>query len=739
MPKVSIIVPIYNVEAYLGQCLDSIRNQTFQDWECLMFSDGSKDDSISIMKSFAESDPRFKVIEKQNEGYGATCNRGIEMAQGEWVSIVEPDDFISPDMYERLLSSAASKQGTIDIIKGSYWLYYDGRDGYADALQSPNLSNMMPARRTEFSLEEFPEIFYHHPSIWSAIYRKDFLNGDNKSSMKIRFEPIPGAGWTDNPFFAQTMVLADRIAWLPGRYYYYRQTNPGASVFVKDYHLPFDRLRDMREFLATQDISQEVMRAFYSREFDYVTSVIGEYGFDDKNDEIRDLIREVFESMDRKEVFLMAERLRPEFLDYYMDFMGDSYDIREHSATEHPALSVVLFTHDARSWIVDALESYSAYKELPVEFIVVDAGSQDSTVTVAQEFAAKDRRFTVVQSENTTAPELVDAALSAVRGDYVMFIPSHFTVGESFLRAALAGVRRSRADIGLLDAGNIHCDYLIEKMLAKGIASSEDFVDAPDNKRGPIYGPFTAAEIPDLVLASNRDYSWHKIYRTAFLREHAIQAGQYDIYDNLLEFGARALLAAGNISFLDVKTGWDARDIQRKQIPQSFWLALEKPIPYTSEPDTDIESVLALGSWLKDQGLYDAYEKSYLNVLLSSFMFGLSTRYSPDAMNDFLDKYLETTAKALDVRNHGARYFYDFNAFNDFQKITRGGRSLDLWLEERALRDEDIIFARDKEIADIHRSARFMFGEKAITFFKKVSPNSLIARAQEQARKLKRG
>ena len=148
MPKVSIIVPIYNVEAYLGQCLDSIRNQTFQDWECLMFSDGSKDDSISIMKSFAESDPRFKVIEKQNEGYGATCNRGIEMAQGEWVSIVEPDDFISPDMYERLLSSAASKQGTIDIIKGSYWLYYDGRDGYADALQSPNLSNMMPARRT---------------------------------------------------------------------------------------------------------------------------------------------------------------------------------------------------------------------------------------------------------------------------------------------------------------------------------------------------------------------------------------------------------------------------------------------------------------------------------------------------------------------------------------------------------------------------------------------------------------
>ena len=283
MPRLSIIVPIYNVESYVGQCLESIRKQTFQDWECLLFSDGSKDGSINIMRSFAAEDDRFKIIEKQNEGYGTTCNRGIDMARGEWISIVEPDDFIDPHMYERLLSDTTSENGTVDIVKGSYWLYYDGRDGYTDALQSPNLANAMPARRMEFSLEEFPEPFYHHPSIWSAVYRKEFLDGQNKSSMKIRFEPIPGGGWADNPFFAQTMVLADRIVWTPGKYYYYRQTNPGASTFIKDYHLPFDRLRDMREFLEGQHVSKEIMRVFYSREFDYVTSVIGEYGFDDKN------------------------------------------------------------------------------------------------------------------------------------------------------------------------------------------------------------------------------------------------------------------------------------------------------------------------------------------------------------------------------------------------------------------------------------------------------------------------
>lgn len=739
MPRLSIIVPIYNVESYVGQCLESIRKQTFQDWECLLFSDGSKDGSINIMRSFAAEDDRFKIIEKQNEGYGTTCNRGIDMARGEWISIVEPDDFIDPHMYERLLSDTTSENGTVDIVKGSYWLYYDGRDGYTDALQSPNLANAMPARRMEFSLEEFPEPFYHHPSIWSAVYRKEFLDGQNKSSMKIRFEPIPGGGWADNPFFAQTMVLADRIVWTPGKYYYYRQTNPGASTFIKDYHLPFDRLRDMREFLEGQHVSKEIMRVFYSREFDYVTSVIGEYGFDDKNEDVRALIREVFESMDRKEVFLMADRLRPEFLDYYMDFMGDSYEIHNHADVPQPALSVVLFTHDARSWVVDTFEAYSSFKNLPVEFVVVDAGSQDSTVTVAKEFAQKDKRFIIKEMDtDATTPELVDAAMNVARGEYIVFVPSHFTVGEGFLRAALAGARRSHADVALLDAGNIHCDYLIEKLAAKGVPAKA-FMDDPRSVRGPIYGPFTATEIPELAISTDRDYSWHKIYRTAFLRDSAITAGEHDIFDNLLEFGGRALLASGNIAFLDMKTGWDVRDIQRKQIPSSFWLALEKPIPYTSEPDTDIDSVLSLGIWLKDNNLYETYEQSYLNTLLSSFMFGVSTRYSPEGIVDFLERYLGETEKQLDIRAHGALYFYDIDAFNAFQKITLHDRSLDLWLMERALRDEDIIFARDKEIQDIHRSARFMFGEKAIDLVKTISPTSLIARAQEQARKLKRG
>ena len=745
MPKLSIIVPIYNVESFLDQCLESIRVQTFKDWECLLFSDGSKDGSIDIMKRFAAQDNRFKVIEKQNEGYGATCNRGLDMAQGEWVCVVEPDDFIDPHMYENLLSANHSDKGTVDIVKGSYWLYYDAQPPYAEALQSSNLSNFMPARQTDFTLDEFTTPFYHHPSIWSAIYRRDFLNGDNKASRKIRFKPIPGAGWTDNPFFAETLVLADRIMWVPGKYYFYRQTNPGASTFIKDFHLPFDRLRDMREFLESQHVSKEIMRAFYSREFDYVTSVIGEFGYDDKNPEIRKLIREVFESMDRDEVFLMP--LRPEFLDYYMDFMGESYEVKEHQADPNPDLSIVLLTKDAHSWIVDTLEFYAKFKKLSCEFILIDEGSQDSTMNIATAFAKKDKRFVVRMNatrtagegsgEHITLAEQMRLAIQNARGTYTVFIPSNFVVGERLLNACVLGAQKSHADVALPDAGNIHCDYLLRRMREINLPLPDTSTQEPDALRGPIYGPFAATDIPELAFASNLDYGWMRLYRTAFLKQHNIQASSQDVSASLYGLGGTAMLKASTITFLDLKNDWFIQDRQRQQVGEAFWLSLVKVIPYTSEPEAVLPAVLEFGNELREQGLYNTYERGYLNAVLSAFMRDLRSRFTPEGITSYMDTYCEQVSSMLDITHRGALYFYDTDAFNDFQKITLSG-SLNRWLEERALRDEDGIFFRDKVIRELEASTRLRIGARVVDTVKRFSPSGFIAQAQAKARLDKR-
>ena len=98
--KFSIIVPVYNVELFLRECLDSIENQTFKGFEVICINDGSTDGSLSILQEYAAKDSRFKVISQENQGQGVARNNGIDIAQGEYLLFIDPDDFIEPNMLE---------------------------------------------------------------------------------------------------------------------------------------------------------------------------------------------------------------------------------------------------------------------------------------------------------------------------------------------------------------------------------------------------------------------------------------------------------------------------------------------------------------------------------------------------------------------------------------------------------------------------------------------------------------
>ena len=102
MSKISVIVPIYNAEAYLNRCLDSIINQTYSDLEIILINDGSTDNSLDICLEYASKDKRIVVYNQTNKGISKTRNKGIELATGDYIGFVDSDDIISPRMYETL-------------------------------------------------------------------------------------------------------------------------------------------------------------------------------------------------------------------------------------------------------------------------------------------------------------------------------------------------------------------------------------------------------------------------------------------------------------------------------------------------------------------------------------------------------------------------------------------------------------------------------------------------------------
>ena len=116
-PKVSIIVPVYNVEKYLEKCLDSLVNQSLHDIEIICVNDGSKDDSLDILEKYAKKDSRIKIINKQNQGLSAARNDGLKVAAGEYVGYVDSDDWVDLNFYEKLYESA--KKYNAEIASGN--------------------------------------------------------------------------------------------------------------------------------------------------------------------------------------------------------------------------------------------------------------------------------------------------------------------------------------------------------------------------------------------------------------------------------------------------------------------------------------------------------------------------------------------------------------------------------------------------------------------------------------------
>lgn len=300
---VSVILPIYNAMPYLGQALDSVQSQTHKNIEIICVNDGSTDDSLAVIQAHAAADERIKVIDKENEGYGASMNRGIAAATGQWIALVEPDDWIEPGMYQDMLNFAASfgvEGNSIDIIKTPYWsITYPGTTRERKC-QCPYKYKVKQSKHVS-NIHELVTLYYHHPSIWSAIYRKSFLDEN-----EIRFLPIPGAGWADNPFFTETLLKARGVVYLDDAYYCYRaDTLSQADVFHRNNPLiPFERWNQMLDIIEEcgGDSDEELLMAHYSHGFLYMSGVFEAVSLDE-DEAVREATRK------------MCMRMRPELVD----------------------------------------------------------------------------------------------------------------------------------------------------------------------------------------------------------------------------------------------------------------------------------------------------------------------------------------------------------------------------------------------------------------------------------------
>ena len=404
---ITFIVPIYNVERYLKECLDSIQQQTYPYFECIMVNDGSTDSSASIAEEYL-FDNRFRLIHQQNQGLSAARNTGIQHVSesSSFVSFVDSDDFIHPTFLEKLIIHI---EEDVDLIEGSYEKFKDG-DKPQFYLQPTNKIEIISKKEiiskttsAELRVSAFPRLI-------------------RKSILSDQFFPI---GWT----FEDLAVFPELVLF-------------------------------SRKWIKTQDI----IYAYRIRENSITNSSFTESRLDIFK--ILDKFDDLFKNEDF-ETKVLVERLKfvhlfwheklylPEGSRFKLLYENE-LEIIQKKISEYEKqylypdlISIILPIYNGEQYLRDCLESILKQKYHNFEVILVNDGSIDSSEAICRQYVNRDDRFRYVQKEHGGASSARNYGLELVKGEYVTFIDADDWVEENYLELLHQSLKENNADISV--------------------------------------------------------------------------------------------------------------------------------------------------------------------------------------------------------------------------------------------------------------------------------------------------
>ena len=323
-PKVSVIVPVFNVKTYLRECLDSILNQTLSEIEILCGDGGSTDGSLEILQEYAQKDPRVRYMTEKGSGYGQSVNDCMDMAQGEYIGIVESDDAIKPNTYEVLYGLA--KKNDLDWIRGDIYYYYSGLPKEEQLVRESiiyggDFYNVVLNPQTDY------RPYKSGLRTWSGIYKKEFLNKNG-----IRHNETPGGSYQDVGFYLKTLYYAQRVYFVDQAFYMWRQDNPGSSVHYNSSKLVEKSLKEWqlnREYLDEHpNIGKRAVASYnYRKFFSYLWTIDMAEGEDKTH--VRKIAAEEFtEALDKGEIDknLFEEWEWSRFIETLQDWKSEKQD-----------------------------------------------------------------------------------------------------------------------------------------------------------------------------------------------------------------------------------------------------------------------------------------------------------------------------------------------------------------------------------------------------------------------------
>lgn len=400
---ISIIVPIYNVEKYLRECLDSISGQTYKKFECIMVNDGSTDSSQQIAEEYL-TDSRFKLINQSNKGLSEARNTGISHIREEstFVAFVDSDDYIYPDFLETLIEHI---EDDVDIIEGTIEYFHDEIkvDNISHNFEKQILTTQNEKLR-KFALNEL------RVSVFPKLFRKNLLTED--------FFP---KGWIFEDLAVVPELISHSGKWikLPKVIYGYRN-RPNS--------------------ITTQEFSEEKLDVF---------KIFEKYDlfFKDESDRTK----------------LLVEKLKYLHLNYHdIEFVPEDTQYKQFYKQEKQKLlskiadyesktliSIIVPIYNVENYLRQCLDSIMNQTYQNFECLLINDGSPDNSADICREYVAKDARFRYFEKENGGVASARNLGIKRSEGAYITFIDSDDWVDSDYLEVLHNSLLEEDADISV--------------------------------------------------------------------------------------------------------------------------------------------------------------------------------------------------------------------------------------------------------------------------------------------------
>lgn len=438
---ISVVVPIHNTEKYVEECLRSIMNQTNKNLEILCI-DSSTDGTTEIVKRLAKEDERIVYVFDPNGSYGHKLNVAIEKATGAYIGIVDSDDYLELNMYERLLGVMLEQD--VDFVKSDYSSFnvqkgknvvYEYDNGAAD----PAYYN------TVFSVSEKPAILYQNSvAIWSGLYKKSFIDRN-----EIKVNETPGASFQDTGFSVLTHLFAEKMYYLNESFYRYRTDNAGSSVKSKSKNLI---IADEWKFIdkEIERIKNLTSEALLGARIKKIVAYQWNYDRLDSEGSI-EFAEYVHEELEKQYIESGLYEKMPEYIQKRFDQV---YNLEEMKKK----VSIIVPIYNVAKYLEECLDSLLKQDFHNLEIICVNDGSPDNSAKILQKYSELDERIRVITQENQGQASARNAGIADATGDYILMVDGDDMLEPNAVSSLVYNAVTTNAEMVYFDARILYMD-----------------------------------------------------------------------------------------------------------------------------------------------------------------------------------------------------------------------------------------------------------------------------------------